>query len=70
MKLMVSSMLAILAGDGGAGNSVGDNFGADKEIAAVLYGNNGRLLSFKIKGKSKLPVLERKNNFNPRTTFN
>ena len=57
--------VAILAGDGGAGNSVGDNFGADKEIAAVLYGNEGRLLSFKIGGKSKLPVLERKNKIIP-----
>ena len=61
--------LAILAGDGGAGNSVGDNFGADKEIAAVLYGNNGRLLSFKINGKSKLPVLERKNTSIPEQPF-
>ncbi|MDA9034333.1 PQQ-dependent dehydrogenase, methanol/ethanol family [Hyphomicrobiales bacterium] len=57
--------VAILAGDGGAGNSVGDNFGADKGIAAVLYGNEGRLLSFKIGGKSKLPVLERKNKIIP-----
>ncbi|MDG1664765.1 MAG: PQQ-dependent dehydrogenase, methanol/ethanol family [Hyphomicrobiales bacterium] len=57
--------ISILAGDGGAGNSVGDNFGLDKEIAAVLYGNYGRLLSFKLNGKSQLPKLERKNNFIP-----
>ena len=57
--------ISILAGDGGAGNSVGDNFGSDKEIAAVLYGNHGRLLSFKLNGKSQLPKLERKNNFIP-----
>ena len=57
--------ISILAGDGGSGNSVGDNFGLDKEIAAVLYGNYGRLLSFKLNGKSQLPKLERKNNFIP-----
>ena len=52
--------IAILAGDGGAGNSVGDNLGADKEIAAILYGNEGRLLSFKINGKSQLPRLAKR----------
>ena len=57
--------IAILAGDGGAGNSVGDNFGADKEIAAVLYGNNGRLLSFKINGTSKLPILNKRDQIIP-----
>ena len=57
--------ISILAGDGGAGNSVGDNFGLDNEIASILYGNNGRLLSFKLNGKSKLPKLERKNSVIP-----
>ena len=50
--------ISILAGDGGAGNSIGDNFGADKEIAAILYGNNGRLVAFKIDGKKTLPRLD------------
>ena len=48
-----------LAGDGGASNFLGDNFGIwEGQLASIKYGNYGKLLTFKLNGKSKIEVLE------------
>ena len=53
--------ISILAGDGGASNFLGDNFGIwEGQLASIKYGNYGKLLTFKLNGKSKIEVLEEK----------
>ena len=50
--------ISILAGDGGASNFLGDNFGEWKgKVASIKYGNYGKLLTFKLGGKSKIEEL-------------
>ena len=47
--------ISILAGDGGASNFLGDNFGEWRgKLASIKYGNNGKLLTFKLGGRSKI----------------
>lgn len=51
--------IAILAGTGGGNNHGGDTLGFHSEhLASLKYGNNGRLLAFKIGGNQKLPRLD------------
>ena len=51
--------IAILAGTGGGNNHGGDTLGFHSEhLASLKYGNNGRLLAFKIGGNQKLPHLD------------
>ncbi len=51
--------IAILAGTGGGNNHGGDTLGFHTEhLASLKYGNNGRLLAFKIGGNQKLPRLD------------
>ncbi|MBJ66280.1 MAG: PQQ-dependent dehydrogenase, methanol/ethanol family [Rhodobiaceae bacterium] len=53
--------ISILAGDGGASNFLGDNFGIwEGQLASIKYGNYGKLLTFKLNGKSKIEALEEK----------
>ena len=53
--------ISILAGDGGASNFLGDNFGAwEGKVAAIKYGNFGKLLTFKLNGKSKIENIPEK----------
>ena len=53
--------ISILAGDGGASNFLGDNFGIwEGQLASIKYGNYGKLLTFKLNGKSKIEELEEK----------
>ncbi len=53
--------ISILAGDGGASNFLGDNFGIwEGQLASIKYGNYGKLLTFKLNGKSKVEALEEK----------
>ena len=53
--------ISILAGDGGASNFLGDNFGRwEDQLASIKYGNYGKLLTFKLNGKSKIEELEEK----------
>ena len=53
--------ISILAGDGGASNFLGDNFGIwEGQLASIKYGNYGKLLTFKLNGKSKIKALEEK----------
>ena len=50
--------ISILAGDGGASNFLGDNFGEwEGKVASIKYGNYGKLLTFKLGGKSKIEAL-------------
>ena len=50
--------ISILAGDGGASNFLGDNFGEwEGKVASIKYGNYGKLLTFKLGGKSKIEEL-------------
>ncbi len=54
--------ISILAGDGGASNFLGDNFGEWKgKLASIKYGNFGKLLTFKLNGKSKIEEIPEKN---------
>ena len=47
--------ISILAGDGGSSNFLGDNFGEWRgKLASIKYGNNGKLLTFKLGGSSKI----------------
>ena len=47
--------VSILAGDGGSSNFLGDNFGEWRgKLASIKYGNNGKLLTFKLGGSSKI----------------
>ena len=51
--------IAILAGTGGGNNHGGDTLGFHSEhLASLKYGNNGRLLAFKLGGNQKLPRLD------------
>ena len=51
--------IAILAGTGGGNNHGGDTLGFHSEhLASLKYGNNGRLLAFKIGGNQRLPRLD------------
>ena len=53
--------ISILAGDGGASNFLGDNFGIwEGQLASIKYGNYGKLLTFKLNGKSKIEAMEEK----------
>lgn len=53
--------VAVLAGDGGAGNFIRDNFGEyEGKIAAIKYGNRGRLFAFKIGGTRAMPDIDPK----------
>ena len=53
--------ISILAGDGGASNFLGDNFGAwEGKVASIKYGNFGKLLTFKLNGKSKIEDIPEK----------
>ena len=50
--------ISILAGDGGSSNFLGDNFGQwEGKVASIKYGNYGKLLTFKLDGKSKIEAL-------------
>ncbi|MEE3165596.1 MAG: PQQ-dependent dehydrogenase, methanol/ethanol family [Pseudomonadota bacterium] len=54
--------ISVLAGDGGASNFVGDNFGEWKgKLASIKYGNNGRLLTFKLYGNAKIGEIAEQN---------
>ena len=53
--------ISILAGDGGASNFLGDNFGEwEGKVASIKYGNFGKLLTFKLNGKSKIEDIPEK----------
>jgi len=53
--------ISILAGDGGASNFLGDNFGVwEGKVASIKYGNSGKLLTFKLNGKSKIENIPEK----------
>ena len=53
--------ISILAGDGGASNFLGDNFGEwEGKVASIKYGNFGKLLTFKLNGKSKIEDIPKK----------
>jgi len=63
--------ISILAGDGGASNFLGDNFGEWKgKLASIKYGNFGKLLTFKLNGKSKIEEIPEKKLKYTRATYN
>ena len=58
-KINNEQYIVILAGTGGGNNHGGDTLGFHTEhVASLKYGNNGRLLAFKIDGKKTLPRLD------------
>ena len=61
--------ISILAGDGGASNFLGDNFGEwEGKVASIKYGNYGKLLTFKLGGKSKIEALPERDSDNSSAT--
>ena len=53
--------ISVLAGDGGASNFLGDNLGEwEGKVASIKYGNDGRLLTFKLNGKSEIEEIPEK----------
>ena len=58
-KINNEQYIVILSGTGGGNNHGGDTLGFHTEhVASLKYGNNGRLLAFKIDGKKTLPRLD------------